>query len=891
VINWLGELFRKAWRGFLLFLEVVDLRQVRYVDQTAMLARFKLYHTEFRRLLSANNSFLETLTEFDPKIHSPGRMDRNYLKHKVVRALADVHNMIESLNTISEQRYPDLYKAFDRIAATLTEQIEELTAAARLDLVLDLSEIRASHADVVGGKMANLAELRNVLELPTPDGFVITMESFRMLIEEGGLRSWIENVHLDLSQSTPDAEIQRISRDIRDHILNLTIPKAVQEAIRGALARLATRRGTNVPLAVRSSALGEDGELSFAGQYLSVLNVPAEEIFAAYLQVIASLYSPEAMHYRLLHGLRGESAEMAVGVIELVHALASGVVFSKDPNRPDSGQVLVQAVWGLSVTLVEGRTSPEIIFLTQESEPTLVNRIPAKQATRIIPGSAAKGEDHLKEECLPLSGQEMFCLTDNEASQLARWAMKIEAHFGTAQDIEWAMDSGRLMVLLQARLLILSAQAAREEKAIPDYPLLISGGDVACPGVGMGPAVHLNEDDNLDSFPAGGVLVTKRPSPKFVRLMAKAQAIVTDTGSTTGHMASVARELRVPTLLNTKTATRSIPPGTMVTVDAGGGFVYEGEITALCQGQADYFGRPVCQPSEREVTLPPFIEKIVSYMAPLNLIDPRSQTFTAEGCRTLHDLARYVHEKSFEEMFGLGEKLGDARAFSYFLDVFLPIDLYIIDLGGGLIETPKTKKVKRSQIASVPLAALLKGMLHKDIPRFGAKPMDLSGFFSIMMRHALNSPEQDRTFKDPCYALISDCYLNLTARVGYHFSVVDSYCSATTNKNYISFLFRGGAADAIRRVRRVRAIAGVLKEHGFAVEIRGDAVNARLSKTPQQEIASHLDMIGRLLQFFRQLDVSMIDEQATQEIQEAFLRGDYGLTKRKVNQKSHYVKG
>jgi pyruvate,water dikinase len=182
-------------------------------------------------------------------------------------------------------------------------------------------------------------------------------------------------------------------------------------------------------------------------------------------------------------------------------------------------------------------------------------------------------------------------------------------------------------------------------------------------------------------------------------------------------------------------------------------------------------------------------------------------------------------------------------------------------------------------------------MLHKGIPRFGAKPMDLRGFFSIMMRHAANSPEQDRTFQDPCYALISDRYLNLTARVGYHFSVVDSYCGATTNKNYISFLFRGGAADVIRRGRRGRAIGGILKEYGFAVEIRGDAVSARLSKVSQQETADHLEMIGRLLQFFRQLDVSMVNEQAVQEIQDAFLRGDYNLTGNKSQEENQYSQG
>jgi len=93
--------------------------------------------------------------------------------------------------------------------------------------------------------------------------------------------------------------------------------------------------------------------------------------------------------------------------------------------------------------------------------------------------------------------------------------------------------------------------------------------------------------------------------------------------------------------------------------------------------------------------------------------------------------------------------------------------------------------------------------------------MDLGGLFSVMMQHALTNPEQDSTFRDPCYALISDNYVNYTARVGYHFSVVDTYCGNTTNKNYITLVFKGGAADYVRRVRRTRAIAEILNEYGF----------------------------------------------------------------------------
>ena len=90
------------------------------------------------------------------------------------------------------------------------------------------------------------------------------------------------------------------------------------------------------------------------------------------------------------------------------------------------------------------------------------------------------------------------------------------------------------------------------------------------------------------------------------------------------------------------------------------------------------------------------------------------------------------------------------------------------------------------------MTAVLTGMLDKRIPRFGPRPIDARGLLSVMMRHATTSPDAQESFQAPCYALVSDCYVNYSARVGYHFSVLDAYCSPTRNKNYINLLFRGG---------------------------------------------------------------------------------------------------
>jgi len=861
---------QRLYRGILVFLEIIGLREGEDVCREEQLARLRLYHTEFRKLISANHTFLETLGDLEEKRLGDQYIDRSLVKRKAVGALSAVHAMVQSINVISGDRYASLRPAFDRIAAALTEAIEDEPEQNSTELALELTAISGMKTDLVGGKIASLAELTNVLGVPVPDGMVVTTEGFRLLLEEGGIRSWIQNKHLEI---VSEEDVDRVGKELRDRILSLPMPPALQEEILGGYDRIAERAGTRVSVAVRSSAVGEDSEFSFAGQFLSVLNVPRHALCDAYRQVVASLYSSEAMHYRFLHKIPGESAQMAVGIVAMVDAVAGGVAFSRNPNRPNSDKVLIQAVKGLGVTLVDGRTSPEIIHVSRDLKVPNITRTPSSQESRMV----LAPDCGMKEEMLEPDEADEPCLTDDEALQLARWALLLENHFGSPQDIEWAVNKARRITLVQSRPLRLSADSVRDTQAFAGATLLLEGGEVGCPGVGSGTAVVLTDESELDSFPEGGVLVARRSSPKFIRLMSKARAIVTDVGSTTGHMASLAREFRVPTLLNTRTATHTVRHGTVVTVDATNGFVYEGEVPELlAKTNSD---DDVSDPETWRRDSPTFqlLEKVVALVSPLNLTDPGSAEFRADNCVTLHDVARFVHEKSYREMFMMADNVGDLRGGGYKLDVFLPIDLYIIDLGGGLKEPPRHRNLKRSQIASVPLSALLTGMLHRKIARFGPRPMDLSGLLSIMMRHAVTSPEAERTFRDPCYAIISDNYMNLTARVGYHFSVVDTYCGQTQNKNYISFHFQGGAADYVRRTRRATAMAGILNEYGFSVQLKHDLINARLSKGTREETETQLEMLGSLMQFFRQMDVSMVSDDAVAFFRDAFLRGDYGL--------------
>lgn len=875
----LRRFLARVWDAVRSFLEIIGLIPERpSMDHEAQLARFRLYHVELRKLLSANHSFLETLAELDEKRRIGGFIDRDYIKRKVIRCISDVHSMVEALRTIGEGRYKSLVPAYQRIKEELLALFHNGGSEPRDGLVMDLMEIRATHGDLVGGKMANLGEAKNVLGLPAPDGFAVTTEAFKLLMEEAGLRSWMQDREVvQAFQGELDDTLKRI----RAKILDTPLPGRLLAELESATQRLKARVGGEVRFAVRSSAVGEDSRVSFAGQHKSLLNVSEEGLVQSYLEVAASLFSPGAVHYRILHGIALESAEMAVGVLNMIQAISSGVVFSRDPAEPELDHVIIQAVHGLGVSLVEGRVSPEVWKVMWPPSPRAqVIRVPSKQAIRVIPETGSG----IREEPMGEGEARAPALTEDDAIELAAWAKKLEAHFGCPQDIEFAKaEDGRLW-LLQCRSLRLFPR--EETGPIEGHRIILTGGETACPGVASGRAVHMDETQDLELFPEGGILVAKRSSPRFVKVLPRARAIVTDSGSTTGHMASLAREAGVPALLNTLKATQLIPDGALITVDASRRVVYEGEISLEKPAPSPAEGRTVRLGARAEPGDLELLEKALSFLSTLNLTDPSSPEFSPEYARSFHDLARFIHEKSYEEMFGLGARLGDMRPVSYLLDVFLPIDLYILDLGGGLKGTPRGNKVRPDEIACVPLKALIRGMLHEKIPRFGPRVMDLGGFFSVIMRHATTAPENERSFQDPCYALISDYYLNYTARVGYHFSVLDTYCSPTPNKNYISFLFRGGAADFPRRTRRARAIAGVLRHYGFSVNLAQDAVHGRLGKATMEETKEKVEILGRLFQFFRQMDAAMTTDEHARLFQEAFIRGDYDLSETLASEKS-----
>ncbi len=475
---------------------------------------------------------------------------------------------------------------------------------------------------------------------------------------------------------------------------------------------------------------------------------------------------------------------------------------------------------------------------------------------------------------VPQDLQDKPCLTPEQVRTLAEYTLKLEQHFTCPQDVEWAVDrEGRLLILQSRPLRLDTLQEAGSEKVMPrlsGYPLLVENGAVAHPGVGFGPAFHVRSEDDLLHFPEGAVLVAKQASPKFVIAMQKAQAIVTDSGSVTGHMASLSREFAVPSVLDAKDATAKIPPGTLITVDAYSGRVYLGKVPELISLQ---------KPRESHMQGTPVyetLEKIAQWIVPLTLVDPNSPSFTPQSCKTLHDIMRFVHELSYSEMFKISDIVSAQAGAALKVDAPIPLDLFVIDLGEGLSGlSEENRKVRVEQIASIPFRAVLRGMMHEDLRTQTPRPIELKGLLSVMSEQMFSNPLSAERFGDRSYALISDRYMNFSSRVGYHYSVLDSYCGEVVSKNYITFSFKGGAADDLRRNRRARAISKVLENLDFTVNVKGDMVSGRFQKFNQSVTEEKLEMVGRLLQFTRQMDMLMANESSVEFVAKCFLEGDY----------------
>ncbi len=824
-------------------------------------ASFGQLFASFREVLDRNNRSLEIITSMGDTLGGDYLFDIQYVKRSYEELSAAMGESLRSFDQLTQGRYPKLAGVLSGIDARIRHVIEETTPAPDA-LVVPYEQISRDLARFVGGKNSNLAEVRNAVKLSVPEAFAITTRAFDLFLDHNRI---FEKASI-LAGPTP--QTGAVLQETQELILHGSIPPELSKAIEKAIRKIKPRCGGKCGLAVRSSAGEEDGDFSFAGQFETVLNVPLEPaaIEKAYRKVIASLFSEKAAAYQTGLGYDIRQMKMAVGCVVMVDAASSGVLYSVDPGG-DRGTLVINSSWGLGAAVVEGRTDADWFRVKKDEGLEIVEARTGAKDSFVTP--LERGG--VITVATPEEKKEKPSLAPEQVAALARMALALEKHFNRPQDIEWAVDKKGNIFILQSRpLRVAEDSAPRAASTAAGAKLLVQQkGLVVQKGAAAGRVFIVKNDRDLDAVPRGAVLVARHDSSHFIRVMTEVSAIITDMGTPTSHMAALCREFKIPTVVNAGNATGLLAAGREVTVevDSDGATIYEGLVRGIVErGERD---------SARMEDLFEFRRKryLLRYIAPLNLVDPLRDEFTPKACRTLHDVLRFIHEKSVAELIEGAEcvKGGAVK-----LELPVPAGIVVIDIGGGLDNRSGATTVTPRQVTSLPLRAIISGMTRPGLWRSDAVPLKMNDFMASMLRVPdITSENGGRV--ETNMAVVSREYANINLKFGYHYIILDCFCSEKARNNHIYFRFAGGATDMTKRSRRLQLLASILEEYGFAIKTKGDLIVARMANIPQGDAENLLDLLGRLFSFTRQLDAVLNDDHAVERYARSFLDGKYEL--------------
>lgn len=876
------------------------------------------YHA-FRIFLENNGIALEKIAQIDNQLISGETAEVRRLTGHLISTTAE---LVDGLNLLANDAHASLYRFHGQLAEKTLAILDTLQETRRDDYCIPLDALRRDGEGIAGKKAANLARLRR-LTLPVPDGFVCTTAGTRRFLTMEKLSVDIRRLvrHMERGQSDINLAAERITRKILDAPLPDDLARNLEDNYRALEEKSNQQRGTTTPLAisVRSSGVAEDGEeYSFAGQYNSLLNViGSQSLLVAYKEVIASGFSTRAISYRLNAGLPPLDFDLAVLCQAMVDVDCAGVLFTVDPSIPDNGRMLISCVPGLGTQAVGGSSPVDLYRPSRSVLPSEPGTIAEGGKTEIhdldsikteIMDQAEIGEKTFREVAKKEGGVELEELSSTEASQpllnaatlfeLMSYGQLLENIWGMAQDIEWAFSSTSGVSLLQSRPLRLASKGRHSlshdtAKRLLSGTCASSGKVIGCVQIALSlsdlMALGKDEDNELGLQPT--ILVLSQSIVDASHLLAQCVGAVIDIGNPTDHLSCVARELGVPMLTGTRNASTTLANKQWIILDADDGTIREAP-ESVREAAIEAFRKRQDRTSEnttdrltslRAVTISPEREALRKLIVPLNLTDAYGSTFSLLECRSLHDIIRYSHEMAVMAMFDTGDMVMDfAGSLLRPLHIGVPFSFLVIDLGGGLRRSEESflrkqfafhKPLGREDVLSIPLAALCDGLMTPGLS-WHSSPDDAA--MGDIMSQTMLSGRGRRPAGSFNYVLAARDYINLNARVEFHFAMLDAVCGRDTHANYIRFRFKGGGAGRERGHRRALFLQLVLEKKGFYTTVIEDLITASLTRASKEIIHERLIMIGQLLGFSRFLDGVMAEDSAPTRLAEEFLAGNFG---------------
>lgn len=442
--------------------------------------------------------------------------------------------------------------------------------------IMWFKDIHKDDIPLVGGKGANLGELTNA-GIPVPNGFCVTAQSYYFFLEETGIKDKLAKLLKGLNEED-NKKLNQVAREIKHLIVHSKMPDELVREIKAAYLQLG-----GYPVAVRSSATAEDlPDASFAGQQTTYLNITtADDVVQAVKGCFASLFEARAIYYRVVQKYDHLKVGLSVPVQNMVKSDKAGIMFSIDPVTQNPDQLVIEGGFGLGEAFVLGEVTPDR-YIVDKNTFQIVNKVINTQTWKIV----YDGKKGAKHATVTKDLQKTQKLTDSQVIELAKLGVKIEKHYGKPQDNEWAIEDDKVYIV-QSRPITTLGKKINQEAAISSSDAdsvdtskaeVILRGAAASLGAAFGPVKIIHKPTEIDKVVDGDILVTEMTTPDFVPAMRKAKGIITDTGGRTCHAAIVSRELGIPCVVGTGTATHALKNGQVVTVDGVRGLVYKGKV-------------------------------------------------------------------------------------------------------------------------------------------------------------------------------------------------------------------------------------------------------------------------------------------------------------------------
>lgn len=808
----------------------------KFRQSPASTGKIKSLFSKFQLILDMNTKILEKMIEMERMLGGEYIFDKTFLENSVTEVSSLVYQVVYSLNAMTDNRFSDIFDTFQNIRGYLEDILAGGLGPYAGSLILSYPSIRMEMQSLVGTLSSNLAELGYHTGLHTPDGFVVTTTGVDLFLHDHDLHHKIIRIAQGPWSSGKRSQIEAL-------VEGAEISDELAKAISGEIKSLSDRGGKHALVSVSAETVGLEGSECSSRVY----HVDPSSILATYKKSIADCMAVVAENQP--DAIREQSVAIAVAVQARTRPVLSGTVSTMDALYGSQQVARITVSKGGSGT--ESHGDPTESFLVYRYYPfdPVESAIQSKTAGATLPdrkhalsmtsGGLRRGSSLIRKGSLV---------------SLVESAMTVERTFGKPQNVLWAEDeSGRITITGVETLSSLSDDDismdelnAQLEKAT----VLLEGGETAQIGVAAGRVVHVTEQDPVDAFPLGAIALAQKASPDLSPVLRRAAGLITETGSPVGHLAAIAREVRIPCIVGLEGAGDVLKEGTVVTMDAGEGKIYQGVLELLARYRSSGVE---LYPTDPEYII---LRQLLRWIIPLDLNDPESPDFSSANCRTFHDIIHFSHEMAVEELLNIQERHKDLKGVSTRrLSISIPMDIRVLMIEDGFSD-PEKKELLQSEITSLPFQAFLKGITLEGTWDHKPNAVGLKEIFGGMDRTyaALTNPPG---YSGQNLAIVAENYLNLTLRLGYHFNVINAYLSENQNKNFIYFRFVGGFAYAERRKRRAEFIAAVLENMDFKVTVTGDLVIGKLKMAERKHVESSLVRLGQLTGFTRQLDIRM----------------------------------